>query len=159
VAKGRRNPLLEGQEGKDLLLLLDLASHSLGLVPALQVLALLDEGFQRLCQPKLMKFQIMGEERVLQWEPAPLHSWLRRDLACKKLKVTGYLATLGRKRLEVLEEEKGKDGLYMATIGKKEEKEGLALSLLLNGCRMPPLELDSKDELRLSGKLLLESTH
>ena len=24
---------------------------------------------------------------------------------------------------------------------------------------MPPLELDSKDELRLSGKLLLESTH
>ena len=42
---------------------------------------------------------------------------------------------MGRKRLEVLEEEKGKDGLYMATIGKKEEKEGLALSLLLNGCR------------------------
>ena len=33
-------------------------------------------------------YQIMGEERVLQWEPAPLHSWLRRDLACKKLKVT-----------------------------------------------------------------------
>ena len=64
VAKGRRNPLLEGREGKDLLLLLDLASHSLGLVPALQVLALLDEGFQRLCQPKLMKFQVLIEITV-----------------------------------------------------------------------------------------------
>ena len=64
--------------------------------------------------------------------------------------VTGYLATLGGTKLEVLEEEKLEDGLYMATIGKrlehgatigkgthgtKEEKEMLALSLLLNGCR------------------------
>ena len=33
-------------------------SHSLGLVPALQVLAHLDDGFQRMCQPKVRKLQV-----------------------------------------------------------------------------------------------------
>ena len=61
--------------------------------------------------------------------------------------MTGYLATLGGRRLEVLEDEQREDGVNMATIGKhsaqfgkgdfgkKEENEVLALSLLLNGCR------------------------
>jgi len=130
VAKGRS--LLERQKGKDLLLLLDLVSHSLGLVPAIQVLALLDDSFQRLCQPKLRK--IIEGEGMVHWEPAPLHSWLRMAQGYRELKVTGYLATLGRKTLEVLEEERGEDGVYTATIGthtsqlgkgahdKKEEK-------------------------------------
>ena len=65
-----------------------------------------------------------------------------------QLQVTGYLALLDGKRLEVLEDEKEEDGMYMATIGnpnsqlgkrapgRKEEKDVLALSLLLNGCRL-----------------------
>merc|ERR1711971_1425844 len=115
----------------------------------------------RLYQPKLRQLQIMEEEGVLHWEPAPLHSWLRMAQGHRGLKVTGYLATLGRKTLEVLEEERGEDRVYTATIGshtsqfgkkqekgkdgvniatigkgahgKKEEKEAFALSLLLNG--------------------------
>ena len=64
-----------------------------------------------------------------------------------QLQVTGYLALLDGKRLEVLEDEKEEDEMYMATFGnhnsqfgkgaygKTEDKEVLALSLLLNGCR------------------------
>ena len=54
--------MIQGEgKGGDLLLLLDLASHSLGLVPALQIFALLDDGFQKMCQPRIRRLQVSGK--------------------------------------------------------------------------------------------------
>ena len=62
--------------------------------------------------------------------------------------MTGYLATLGGRRLEVMEDDKEESRatykatldkeesrLDKATIGNEREKESLSLCLLLNGCR------------------------
>ena len=58
----RESSLIQGEgKGGDLLLLLDLASHSLGLVPALQIFALLDDGFQKMCQPRIRRLQVSGK--------------------------------------------------------------------------------------------------
>ena len=72
-----------------------------------------------------------------------------RALPCTLyFQVTGYLATFGGRRLEVMEDgkEEGR-AMYKATLDKEEgrldratsgnerEKESLSLCLLLNGCR------------------------
>ena len=62
--------------------------------------------------------------------------------------MTGYLATFGGRRLEVMEDDKEEGrATYKATLDKEEgrldrvtidnerEKESLSLCLLLNGCR------------------------
>ena len=73
-----------------------------------------------------------------------------RALPCTLyFQVTGYLATLGGRRLDVMEDDKEegrvmyKATLYKeegrldrATIGNEREKESLSLCLLLNGCRL-----------------------
>ena len=51
--------------GKDLVLLLDLAGHSLGLGSALQILAEVDESFKELCKPKLIENKVESCHLIL----------------------------------------------------------------------------------------------
>ena len=51
--------------GKDLVLLLDLAGHSLGLGSALQILAVVDESFRDLCKPKLIENKVESCHLIL----------------------------------------------------------------------------------------------
>ena len=52
-------------QGQDLVLLLDLAGHSLGLGSALQILALVDESFKDLCKPKLIENKVESCHLIL----------------------------------------------------------------------------------------------
>ena len=51
--------------GQDLVLLLDLAGHSLGLGSALQILAVVDESFKDLCKPKLIENKVESYHLIL----------------------------------------------------------------------------------------------
>ena len=50
---------------QDLVLLLDLAGHSLGLGSALQILAVVDESFKDLCKPKLIENKVKSYHLIL----------------------------------------------------------------------------------------------
>ena len=51
--------------GQDLVLLLDVAGHSLGLGSALQILAVVDESFKDLCKPKLIENKVESYHLIL----------------------------------------------------------------------------------------------
>ena len=51
--------------GQDLVLLLDLAGHSLGLGSALQILAIVDVSFKDLCKPKLLENKVESYNLIL----------------------------------------------------------------------------------------------
>ena len=51
--------------GQDLVLLLDVAGHSLGLGSALQILAVVDVSFKDLCKPKLIENKVESYNLIL----------------------------------------------------------------------------------------------
>ena len=52
-------------QAQDLVLLLDLAGHSLGLGSALQILAVVDVSFKDLCKPKLIENKVESYNLII----------------------------------------------------------------------------------------------